>query len=77
MKGLLSLFLGAIIVFSFSGTAIAISDAYRNNIFMSGILKSFDSEMTLKAGDTAPKFKLRSISGDIVESSQFIGQKMS
>jgi peroxiredoxin (alkyl hydroperoxide reductase subunit C) len=58
------------------GTPVsAISEAYKENIFNTGQLKATDSVLKVKAGDPAPQFSLKSISGETISLSQFNGKK--
>ncbi|MGD9974601.1 MAG: peroxiredoxin [Desulfatirhabdiaceae bacterium] len=52
----------------------AVSDVYKENIFDTGQLKATDSTLKVKVGDPAPAFSLKSISGQTVSLSQFIGK---
>jgi peroxiredoxin (alkyl hydroperoxide reductase subunit C) len=55
--------------------AFGLSDAYKENIYEVGTLKSVDSVLRVKVGDRAPDFTLPSISGQKVSLSQFLGKK--
>jgi peroxiredoxin len=56
-------------------TALALSEAYKDNIYDPGILKPIDSILKVKVGDSAPDFTLPSISGEKVSLNQFAGKK--
>jgi peroxiredoxin (alkyl hydroperoxide reductase subunit C) len=62
-------------VFILLGIAHAQSDTYKDSIYDIGILKPIDSTPTLKVGDKAPDFSLRSIGGLKVSLSQFLEKK--
>jgi len=59
----------------FASTAYALSDAYKNNIYNTGILKPTDSVLKVKVGKPAPDFTLKSVSGEAVSLKQFRGKK--
>jgi peroxiredoxin (alkyl hydroperoxide reductase subunit C) len=59
----------------FVPTAYALSDAYKNNIYNTGILKPTDSVLKVKVGKPAPDFTLKSVSGEAVSLKQFRGKK--
>jgi peroxiredoxin (alkyl hydroperoxide reductase subunit C) len=59
----------------FIPTAYALSDAYKNNIYNTGILKPTDSVLKVKVGKPAPDFTLKSVSGEAVSLKQFRGKK--
>jgi len=58
-----------------SGTAWAVSEAFRGKIYVPGPLKPVDSELKVRVGDPAPDFVLPSVSGEKVQLSQFKGRK--
>jgi len=62
-------------VISFVPTAYALSDAYKNNVYNTGILKPTDSVLKVKVGKPAPDFTLKSVSGDAVSLKQYRGKK--
>jgi len=68
-------FLTFIIILLLTTGAFALSDAYKNNIFTTGLLKPTDSVLKVKVGSKAPDFTLRSITGDKVTLSQYRGKK--
>jgi len=59
----------------FASTAYALSDAYKNNIYNTGILRPTDSVLKVKVGKPAPDFTLKSVSGEAVSLKQFRGKK--
>jgi peroxiredoxin len=59
----------------FVPTAYALSDAYKNNVYNTGILKPTDSVLKVKVGKPAPDFTLKSVSGEAVSLKQFRGKK--
>jgi peroxiredoxin (alkyl hydroperoxide reductase subunit C) len=52
-----------------------LSDAYKDNIFNPGMLKSRDSVPKLKVGNRAPDFTLPAVSGENVSLKQYRGKK--
>jgi peroxiredoxin len=56
-------------------TAFALSDAYKDNIYNTGILKPTDSALKVKVGGKAPAFALKAVSGERVSLGQFRGKK--
>lgn len=65
----------AIFILLTSGSAFAISDAYKENIYNPGQLKPVDSTLKVRVGEPAPEFTLPSLSGEAVSLSQFAGKK--
>ncbi len=55
--------------------ALALSDAYKGNIYQTGILKPTDSKLKVKVGGKAPDFTLPSVGGERVTLSSFRGKK--
>jgi peroxiredoxin (alkyl hydroperoxide reductase subunit C) len=55
--------------------ANALSNAYKDNIYDSGILKPVDSVLKVKVGDKAPDFALRAVSGGTVTLADYLGKK--
>ena len=55
--------------------AYSLSDAYKNNIYNTGILKPKDSVIKVKVGEPAPQFTLKSVSGEMISSKQYQGKK--
>jgi peroxiredoxin len=51
------------------------SEAYKDNIYQTGILKPTDSVLKVKVGELAPDFTLPSVSGGKVTLSQYRGKK--
>ncbi len=51
------------------------SEAYKDNIYVTGELKPVDSVLKVKVGDRAPDFMLPSIAGQKVTLSQYRGKK--
>jgi peroxiredoxin len=76
-KRLANLILIAVILSVFVSVpmAFAISDAYKGNIYQTGMLKPIDSVLKVKEGVQAPNFSLPSVSGEKVSLSQFRGKK--
>ncbi|MCX5854167.1 MAG: redoxin domain-containing protein [Deltaproteobacteria bacterium] len=69
-------FIGAAFtIFSYGQLAYGLSDAYKNNIFNPGVLKSHDSVLKVKVGDQAPSFTLPAVSGERVSLKQYLGKK--
>ncbi|MGA2332889.1 MAG: peroxiredoxin [Syntrophales bacterium] len=58
-----------------SQAAFGISEAFKNNIYNPGLLKPTDSVLKLKAGDRAPNFTLKAVSGETVSLRQYRGKK--
>jgi peroxiredoxin (alkyl hydroperoxide reductase subunit C) len=79
MKNHLSRFSGAIglviLILVWTGSAFALSDAYKNNIYSPGLLKPVDSVLKVKVGGPAPDFTLPAVNGKRVSLSQFQGKK--
>jgi peroxiredoxin len=72
----LALLIGASILgFAFVPAAYGLSDAYKNNIYNPGLLKPTDSVSKLKAGDRAPDFTLKAVSGETISLRQYRGKK--
>jgi len=59
----------------FASNACALSDAYKNNIYNPGELKSVDSVLKVKVGETAPDFTLKAVSGKIISLKDYYGKK--
>lgn len=55
--------------------AMALSDAYKDNIYNPGQLKARDSQLKVKVGQMAPDFSLPAVSGGKITLSQYRGQK--
>ncbi|HHP7233465.1 MAG TPA: peroxiredoxin [Desulfobacterales bacterium] len=58
-----------------AGIAMAVSAVYKDNIYDPGRLKPIDSQLKVKVGDPAPDFTLPSVSGEMVNLSQYRGRK--
>jgi peroxiredoxin len=58
-----------------STTALARSEAFKNNIYNPGHLKPVDSTLKVKVGEPAPDFTLPAIAGNQIALSQFRGKK--
>jgi peroxiredoxin len=58
-----------------STTALARSEAFKNNIYNPGHLKPVDSTLKVKVGEPAPDFMLPAIIGNQITLSQFRGKK--
>ncbi|HOH72786.1 MAG TPA: peroxiredoxin [Syntrophales bacterium] len=56
-------------------SAWAISDAYKENIYNTGVLKPRDSKLKVKVGQRAPDFTLPAIGGEKITLSQYRGKK--
>ncbi len=69
-------FMIAILVISFFATnVLALSDAYKENIYQVGRLKPVDSVLKVKVGQKAPDFTLKSITGQKVSLKDYRGKK--
>ncbi|MGE0156226.1 MAG: redoxin domain-containing protein [Geobacter sp.] len=53
----------------------ALSEAYKDNLYETGILKPVDSVLTVKVGDQAPDFSLKAVSGHQVSLADYRGKK--
>jgi peroxiredoxin (alkyl hydroperoxide reductase subunit C) len=58
-----------------SQAAFGLSDVFKNNIYNPGLLKPTDSVSKLKAGDRAPNFTLKAVSGETISLRQYRGKK--
>ncbi len=67
--------IGVISVCALFSTAYGISEAYKDSIYQPGKLKSVDSVLKLKVGDTAPDFTLPSVFEEKISLSQYLGKK--
>ncbi len=65
----------ALLIWPFGQRAFGISDAFKNNIYNPGALKPMDSVLKLRAGDRAPDFTLKSVSGEMISLKQYRGKK--
>lgn len=59
----------------FTCSAYAASDAFKNNIYNPGELKPVDSVLKVKAGQKAPDFTLKAVSGKTVSLKDYRGKK--
>jgi peroxiredoxin (alkyl hydroperoxide reductase subunit C) len=76
MKRLVFLILLVLITgFGLATTAFGRSDAFKGNIYNTGVLKPRDSVPKLKGGDKAPDFSLPALSGERVSLQQYSGKK--
>jgi peroxiredoxin (alkyl hydroperoxide reductase subunit C) len=64
----------AAVSFFLAPAAYAISDAYKDNIYKTGILKPTDSKLKVKVGMRAPDFTLKAVSGGTVSLKQYRGK---
>jgi peroxiredoxin len=64
-----------VLILFWAGNALALSEAYKNNIYNPGLLKPIDSVLKVKVGNRAPDFTLPSTSGEKVALSQYRGKK--
>ncbi len=55
--------------------ASALSEAYKGNIYQTGVLKPRDSKLKVKVGGKAPDFTLPSVGGERVTLSSYRGKK--
>jgi peroxiredoxin len=67
--------LAASIIFFYGQSALALSDAYKNNIYNPGQLKPVDSVLKVKVGQKAPDFSLQAVSGKTVSLRDYLGAK--
>jgi peroxiredoxin (alkyl hydroperoxide reductase subunit C) len=68
--------IGAFILsFAVVPAAYGLSDAYKNNIYNPGILKSKNSVLKVKIGKPAPDFTLKAVSGEMISLKQYRGKK--
>ncbi|HDQ04975.1 MAG TPA: redoxin domain-containing protein [Deltaproteobacteria bacterium] len=74
MKRYTLLFSIALCLFSAPG-ALALSDAYKDNIYQTGKLKPVDSVLKVKVGDKALDFTLPSVSGKKISLKDYRGKK--
>jgi peroxiredoxin len=63
------------LVFLWSTTCLAISDAFKKNIYNPGLLKPTDSVLKVSVGDYAPDFTLPAVAGERISLSQYRGKK--
>lgn len=65
---------GIISVFLLSTTAFCLSDAFKNNIYNTGLLKPTDSVLKVTVGDIAPDFSLPAVSGGRISLGKYLGK---
>ena len=65
----------AILVILGSAPASALSDAYKDNIYETGILKPVDSVLKVKVGNKVPDFSLKAVSGKQIAIADYRGRK--
>ncbi|HNZ65506.1 MAG TPA: peroxiredoxin [Smithella sp.] len=65
----------AFLVCFFASSALALSDAYKNNVYNPGELKPLDSVLKVKTGESAPDFSLKAVSGKTVALKDYRGKK--
>jgi peroxiredoxin len=58
-----------------AGTAQARSEAYKEDIYETGLLKPKDSQLKVRVGETAPDFTLPALAGGKISLSGFRGEK--
>ena len=59
----------------FTSGALALSDAYKDNIYAVGILKPMDSMLKVKVGQKAPDFTLPALGGKKISLKDYRGKK--
>ena len=64
-----------LLTFPFVPAVYSVSDAYKNNVYNTGILKPTDSVLKVKVGKPAPDFTLKAVSGETVSLKQYRGKK--
>ena len=67
--------LTALLFSFFTSSAFALSDVYKNNIYNPGELKPVDSILKVKAGEPAPDFRLKAVSGKTISLQDYLGRK--
>jgi len=67
--------IAALMVFYYAASAVALSDAYKNNVFNTGRLQPVDSVLKVKVGQKAPDFTLPAVSGKKISLHDFRGKK--
>ncbi|MGB5217720.1 MAG: peroxiredoxin [Smithella sp.] len=67
--------LSVLMIGLFAFNAYAASEAYKNNIYNPGELKPRDSVLKVKAGDAAPDFTLKAVSGKMISLKDYQGKK--
>jgi peroxiredoxin len=66
--------LATLLICLFAYNAYALSEAYKNNIYNPGELKPVDSVLKVKAGQKAPDFKLKAVSGKMISLNDYYGK---
>jgi peroxiredoxin len=72
---ILCLIAASLLVVPATRSALALSDAYKDNIYNPGSLKPTDSMLKVRVGGKAPDFKLPAVSGERVSLRQYRGKK--
>jgi peroxiredoxin len=72
---ILILGLAALLAFPTIPVAQTLSEAYKDNIYNPGSLKSVDSVLKVKVGGKAPDFTLKAVSGEEISLAQYRGKK--
>ncbi|HNY49502.1 MAG TPA: peroxiredoxin [Smithella sp.] len=67
--------LSILLIGVFAFNVYALSDAYKNNVYNPGELKPRDSVLKVKAGDAAPDFTLKAVSGKMISLKDYQGKK--
>ena len=71
----INILVATFVICFFASNAFALSEAYKENIFQVGKLKSVDSVLKVKVGGKAPDFTLKAVSGKKVSLKDFQGKK--
>ncbi|MDQ5987306.1 MAG: Thiol peroxidase [Syntrophus sp. SKADARSKE-3] len=66
---------GLLLSFGWVSSSLALSEAYKNNIYNPGRLKPVDSKLKVKVGQAAPDFTLPAVSGEKITLSEFKDKK--
>jgi peroxiredoxin (alkyl hydroperoxide reductase subunit C) len=75
-QGFFILLIGTFVIsIAFVPKAYSLSDAYKNNTYNPGILKTKDSTLKVKVGKPAPDFTLKAVSGEMISLKQLRGKK--
>jgi peroxiredoxin len=67
--------LSMLLILAPAQSGLALSEAYKNNIYNPGQLKPVDSKLKVKVGQPAPDFTLKSVSGEKITLSRYRGTK--
>lgn len=67
--------IGILLVLAMAGNGMALSEAYKDNIYSPGKLKATDSKLKVKIGQKAPDFTLPSVSGEKTSLNRYRGLK--